>query len=411
MNDIVIVGGGHAGAQLCAQLATEGLGAQVRLVCAEPQLPYQRPPLSKQFLKSQAEPLQTQRDAAWFAAQSIQTHLGDPVERIDRELCCVTLASGMVLPYGHLVLATGTRTRRLAWLAPALQNVTVLRDAADASNLRDRLHQLLTTGKPLTVLGGGFIGLEVAATARLLGLQVRVIEAGPRLLSRSVSPHLAEFVLAHHRASGIEVHLNASVSSPEISHDHLVGWQRNGQFENIDELLSGIGGTPETRLAEMVGLGIDDGILVDRQMRSSDPRILAIGDCARLNALPGTVKGRPLRLESVQNAVDQAKAAAAFLVGREPPDKTVPVFWSEQGSLRIQMAGLMPDSDVQTALRPGKTESAFSLFHYTDEGLQCVESVNAPTDHLHAKKLLTARCSPPAASVSDLAIDLKSFLT
>jgi len=410
MNDIVIVGGGHAGAQLCAQLAAEGLGAQVRLVCAEPQLPYQRPPLSKQFLKSQTESLQTQRDAAWFSAQFIQTHLGDPVERIDRELRCVTLASGMVLFYGHLVLATGIRARRLAWLTPTLQNVTVLRDAADASHLRDRLHQLLATGKPLTVLGGGFIGLEVAATARLMGLQVRVIEAGPRLLSRSVSPRLAEFVLAHHRAAGIEVHLNASVSSPEISDDHLAGWLRNGQFETIDELLSGIGGMPETGLAEMAGLEIDDGVLVDRQMRSSDPRILAIGDCARLNALPGDCKSRPLRLESVQNAVDQAKAAAAFLLGREPPDKTVPVFWSEQGSLRIQMAGLMPDSDVQTALRPGKTESAFSLFHYTDEGLQCVESVNAPTDHLHAKKLLAARCSPPAASVSDLAIDLKSFL-
>jgi 3-phenylpropionate/trans-cinnamate dioxygenase ferredoxin reductase subunit len=299
MNDIVIVGGGHAGAQLCVQLAAEGLGARVRLIGAEPQLPYQRPPLSKQFLKSQAESLQTQRDAAWFAAQSIQTHLGDPVEGIDRELRCLTLASGMVISYGHLVLATGTRARRLSWLPPVLQNVTVLRDAADASNLRDRLNRLLTTGKPLTVLGGGFIGLEVAATARLMGLQVRVIEAGPRLLSRSVSPRLAEFVLAQHHAAGIEVHLNSTVSSPEINGEHLVGWHLNGHFETIDELLSGIGGLPETGLAELAGLEVDDGILVDQQMRSSDPRILAIGDCARVSLLSDTDKGHRLRLESV----------------------------------------------------------------------------------------------------------------
>jgi len=391
MNDIVIVGGGHAGAQLCAQLAAEGHGARVRLVCAEPQLPYQRPPLSKQFLKSQNESLQTQRDAAWFATQSIQTHLGDPVERIDRELHRVTLASGMMLSYGHLVLATGIRARRLTWLPPALQNVSVLRDAADASNLRDRLNRLLTTGKPLTVLGGGFIGLEVAATARLMGLQVRVIEAGPRLLGRSISPRLAEFVLAHHQAAGIEVHLNSTVSSPKITGEHLVGWHLNEHFETIDELLSGIGGMPETELAELAGLEVDDGILVDQQMRSSDPRILAIGDCARMSSLSDAGKSHRLRLESVQNAVDQAKIAAAFLSGLAQPEKTVPVFWSEQGQLRVQIAGFLPSMDYETVLRPGKNESAFSLFHHTAQGLSCVESVNAPVDHLSAKKLLAER--------------------
>jgi 3-phenylpropionate/trans-cinnamate dioxygenase ferredoxin reductase subunit len=143
MNDIVIIGGGHAGAQLCIQLAAEGLRGQTRLVCEEPQLPYQRPPLSKHFLKSMAETVQTQRDTAWFAAQSIETYLGDPVERIDREVRCVTLASGRVLSYGHLVLATGIRPRTLSWLPPTLQNVTVLRSAADASRLRERLHLLL----------------------------------------------------------------------------------------------------------------------------------------------------------------------------------------------------------------------------------------------------------------------------
>ena len=388
MNDIVIVGGGHAGAQLCAQLVAEGLGARVQLVCAEPHLPYQRPPLSKQFLKSQTESLQTQRDAAWFAAHSIQTHLGDPVERIDREHHCVTLASGTVLSYGHLVLATGIRARRLSWLPPALQNVSVLRDAADASNLRDRLNRLLTTGKPLTVLGGGFIGLEVAATARLMGLQVRVIEAGPRLLGRSVSPRLAEFVLAHHLAAGIEVHLDSTVSSPKIAGDHLVGWHLNGHFETIDELLIGIGGLPETGLAELAGLEVDDGILVDQQMRSSDPSVLAIGDCARISSPSDSGKGHRSRLESVQNAVDQAKIAAAFLAGRAQPEKTVPVFWSEQGQLRVQIAGLLPPTEYQTVLRPGKSESAFSFDHYTAEGLRCVESVNAPVDHLSAKKRL-----------------------
>lgn len=391
MNDIVIVGGGHAGAQLCVQLAAEGLGARVRLICAEPRLPYQRPPLSKQFLKSQTEPLQTHRDAGWFAGQSIQTHLDDPVEGINRELRCVTLASGAVLSYEHLVLATGTRARRLSWLPPALQNVAVLRDAADAWTLRDRLNRLLTYGKPLTVLGGGFIGLEVAATARLMGLQVRLVEAGPRLLSRSVSPRLAEFVLAQHQAAGIEVHLNSTVSSPKISDGYLAGWHLNGRLETIDELLVGIGGTPETGLAELAGLEVDDGILVDQRMRSSDPRILAIGDCARVSLLSEAGRGHRLRLESVQNAVAQAKIAAAFLVGSAQPEESVPVFWSEQGRLRVQIAGLLPPEDYETVFHPGKNESSFSLFHYSSEGLSCVESANAPGDHLNAKKLLAQR--------------------
>lgn len=391
MNDIVIIGGGHAGAQLCIQLAAEGLRGQTRLVCEEPQLPYQRPPLSKHFLKSMAETVQTQRDTAWFAAQSIETYLGDPVERIDREVRCVTLASGRVLSYGHLVLATGIRPRTLSWLPPTLKNVTVLRSAADASRLRERLHLLLTADRPLTVLGGGFIGLEVAASARLMGLDVRIIEAGPRLLNRSVSPRLAEFVLAHHQAAGIEVHLNSTVSNPKISDEHLVGWHLNGHFETIDELLCGIGGMPETGLAELAGLEVDDGILVDQQMRTSDPRILAIGDCARMSLLSDTGEGHGLRLESVQNAVDQAKIAATFLAGRAQPDETVPVFWSGQGDLRVQIAGLLPPIDYETVLHPGKNQSAFSLFHYTAGGLRCVESVNSPGDHLHAKKLLAER--------------------
>lgn len=411
---IVIIGGGHAAAPLCAALAEAGLGAQVHLVCAEPVLPYQRPPLSKAYLKNPAETLQAHRADAWYAQAGITLHRADPAVAIDRAAKTVTLQSGTVLPYGQLVLATGTRARRLAQLPAGLSNVAVLRDASDA----DKLRGVLAGAKSLTVLGGGFIGLEVAATARAQGLAVQVIEVAPRLLGRSTSAALSHHVLATHRAAGIQVDLGATLGDVEHDGQRLQAITVNGQRRAVDLLLLGIGAEAEDSLARTAGLACSDGngggIIVDASLRTSDPAILAIGDVARFPVSNRWATGGGLlRLESVQNATDQARAAALTLQGQRPAYAALPWFWSEQGALRLQMAGLLPAAGTPglvTHRRPGASDASFSLLHYLGDQLVCVESVNAPMDHVMSRKLLEAGINPAPAVAADPAVALKSLL-
>ncbi|MDP3165273.1 MAG: FAD-dependent oxidoreductase [Hydrogenophaga sp.] len=402
---IVVVGGGHAAAALCAALAEAGQGGRVHLVSAEHDLPYQRPPLSKSFLKKADEAIAPHKAAAWYAEQGIETHLGDPVEAIDREARVVLLRSGAALAYQHLVLATGTRARTLDALPPGLHNVHVLRNASDARSLRTRLSEMVAAGRRLTVLGGGFIGLELAASARQLGLEVGVLEVAPRLLGRSVSALLAEHVLAHHRSMGTEVQIGVRIDGFEIHEERLISMQVNGGQVAVDELVLGIGAVPETRLATACGLAVDNGVLVDACLRTSDPAVLAIGDCAAFL----TVDGARLRLESVQNANDQARTAAATLLGREEPYRALPWFWSEQGPMRLQMAGLLP-AQPETVRRAGANASSFTLFHLQDGLLRCAESVNAPMDHMMSRKLIEAGVPVERAALADPAILLKSLL-
>jgi 3-phenylpropionate/trans-cinnamate dioxygenase ferredoxin reductase subunit len=399
----VIIGGGHAGAQLCAALAEAGLGAQTDLVCAEAVLPYQRPPLSKAFLKSPDEALQPHRSDEWFAKAGIAVHLGDRAVAIDRQARKVRLASGTELPYACAVIATGAHARHLPHLPDGLSNVAVLRSADDATALRRRIG----AAEHVTVLGGGFIGLEVAATARALGKAVTVFEAAPRLLMRSLSPEVAEHVLATHRASGIDVRLGVAAGGFEIDGARLAALTVDGVREPVDLMVLGIGAAPEHTLATAAGLECENGIVVDACLRTSDPAILAIGDCA---SFPDPHGGpHRLRLESVQNANDQARTALATLQGREEPYRALPWFWSEQGALRLQMAGLAPANGVRHR-RAGATAGSFSMLHYAGARLVCVESVNAPMDHLMAKKLLEARKSPAPEDASDASKPLKSFL-
>lgn len=399
---IVIVGGGHAAAALCAGLAAAGQGARVHLVCEEPELPYQRPPLSKAFLKSAAEPLQLHRTEAWYAEAGITLHRADAAVAVDRARHSVRLASGIELAYAHLVLATGARARRLPHLAEGLANVAALRGAADAQRLRG----LLDAAQRLTVLGGGFIGLEIAATARALGKDVTLLESAPRLLPRSVSPELADHVLQTHRASGIDVRLGVAVGDFEVDGDRLKALAVEGRREPVELLVLGIGAAPEVALASNAGLACDNGVTVDEGLRSADPLILAIGDCC---SFPDHRGGRRLRLESVQNANDQARTALATLLGRDEPYRALPWFWSEQGGLRLQMAGLMP-LDGSRHRRPGATPASFSVLHYAADRLVCVESANAPQDHLAARKLLEAGRSVDPALACDPGVALKAHL-
>lgn len=399
---IVIVGGGHAAAALCAALAAEGQGARVHLVCAEPHLPYQRPPLSKSFIKDPNEAPQWHRDAAWYQAQGITVHAPDAAQSIDREARALVLASGLRLPYARLVLATGTRARTLPGLPTPLANVATLRTAADAQRLRGWIHA--QSGGDLLVLGGGFIGLEVAGTARQLGWTVKVLEAAPRLLARATSPALSGHILAHHRAMGTEVVLNAAVGAFRVDGDRLDAMQIDGAEVPVSHLLLSVGAVPEVALAAAAGLAVDNGIRVDAGLRSSDPSILAIGDCTCF-----AYRGHWIRLESVQNANDQARVATATLLERTASYQPTPFFWSDQGGLRLQMVGLWRDG-LQAVRRNGPTDTGFSLFHYDGDVLVAVESVNAPIDHLNARKLLEAGRSPPPAQVADPQVALKSLL-
>lgn len=400
---LVIVGGGHAAAQLCAALADAGEGAGVELVCDEAELPYQRPPLSKSFLKSLEQTVQLHRPESWYAERGIAVHRGDAAVAIDRERREVALASGRRLGYDTLVLATGTRARRLPSLPDDLDNVAVLRSAADALALRRRLH----AAPALTVVGSGYIGLEIAATARQLGLDVEVLESAPRPLARSVSPEIAAHVEAVHRAAGVRLRLGVRVGELEVEGSRLAALQVDGVRQAVGLLVLGIGAVPETALAHQAGLEVDNGIHVDAFMRTSDPTILAIGDCT---SFPEPHSGDRLRLESVQNASDQAKTAAATLLGRPMPYNALPWFWSEQGSMRLQMAGTLPPRDGDRGRRNGANSESFSLLHYIGDRFVCIESVNASADHIGARKLLEARRSPPLAMACDPAVPLKSFL-
>ena len=407
MNSIVIIGGGHAAAQLCAGLAEAGQAERVHLVCEEACEPYHRPPLSKTFLKSADQATQPHRPPNWFQEAGIHLHLGDPVVAIDRAAHTVQLRSGAVLPWERLVLATGSRARRLPALGEAaLDNVISLRAADEAQRLRDRLAQ----AEQVTVLGGGFIGLEVACTALALGKKVRVIESAPRLLGRAVSPELSAHVLATHRAAGMEIALSASAGGFQVEGSRLASIEVDGTRQPVDLLLLGIGAVPETALAQAAGLECADGIVVDAHMQTSDPAVLAVGDCTRF---PDRRAGRALRLESVQNANDQARTAVATLTGAPRAHDAVPWFWSDQGSLRLQMAGLVPAEGTpghKTVRRPGPNDTAFSLLHYVGDQLVCVESVNAPVDHMMSRKLLEAGRNPAPEAASDAAVPLKSLL-
>ncbi|ANY14586.1 NAD(P)/FAD-dependent oxidoreductase [Bordetella pseudohinzii] len=398
MRQIVIIGGGHAAAQLCGSLADAGQDLAVTLISEETQLPYHRPPLSKTFIKdATAEPTPLRPASAY---EGVRLLLGETATAIDAAARTVTLASGAVVAYDELVLATGARPRRLAALEPAPANLHYLRTASDARLLRDALAQ----ASRITVLGGGFIGLEIAATAAALGKQVEVFESQPRLLARSVSPEVSERVAAHLRDAGVVLHLGVSVEGFDLADGRVGALRAGGRSHPVALLIAGIGAVPETRLAEAAGLAVDNGIVVDSHMQTSEPHIHAIGDCA---AFPYLREGRRLRLESVQNANDQARTLAAVLCGQPADYRALPWSWSDQGALRLQIAGIAP-ADAERRLRPGPKPGSLSVMHFLDGRLMCVESINAPLDHMAARKLLDLAEHPPAEVLLDPAVALKT---
>jgi 3-phenylpropionate/trans-cinnamate dioxygenase ferredoxin reductase component len=403
MNErMVIVGAGQAGLQIAESLRAEGFGGAIGLLAGEKLPPYQRPPLSKAWLQGDlAEDRLFLRGAEALAAKNIDLRLGVVVTEIDRAGKAVRLADGSSLAYSGLALATGARARRPALPGADLAGVCVLRDMADAREISHRMD----AAQNMVVIGGGFIGLEVAATARKRGLPVIVIEALDRLMARAVTPRLSAFFADVHRMRGVDVVFGAQVAALEGRDGAVTAVvTATGQKFSADLVIFGIGAAPNDELAAAAGLEVARGIVVDSCGRTSDPHIVAAGDCTVFRR----DDGKMLRLESVQNAVEQAKAAAAALLGREKPFDATPWFWSDQYEFKLQMAGLSEGFDVCVE-RPG-SGAAFSLFYYRDGRLIAVDSVNRPGEHLLARKMLDAGVSPDPALAANPASDLRALL-
>ena len=401
---VVIVGAGQGGFQTAASLREQGYAGRVVLIGDEASLPYQRPPLSKAHLKLEAEDAQLHfRPDAFFAEKRIELRAPDRATAIDRAARRVVLASGERVAYDHLVLATGTRPRRPEWPGIDLQGVHLLRTVEDARQIRARLQ----TANRVVIVGAGFIGLEVAATAGAAGLPVTVIEFAERPLKRALSAEMATHLLRAHESRGVTFMLRTSVASIDGSDGHVTGVTTTGgrQVEG-DLVLIGIGVQPNTELAEAAGLAVNDGIVVDAHLVTSDPAISAIGDCARYPSVhhPGAV-----RLESVQNSVDHARAVAARIAGKPAPYDKLPWFWSDQGDLRVQMCGLSQESD-DVVFRGDPQTGKFSVLRYCGDRLTAVETVNHPAEHMTMRKILTLGGTLTRAQAADPAFKLASAL-
>ena len=400
---IVIIGGGHGGSQAAASLRADGYAGPLTLVTAETEIPYQRPPLSKAFLKDPAHDLLPLRPESFYAKQAIELRRGVEAVAIDRQDDVVRLADGSTIGFAGLVLAAGARPRVPAVGGIDLDGVFYLRHADDARRLRDRLHG----AGDVVVVGGGFIGLEIAATARLLGKTVTVLEAADRLMGRAAAPEISRHFLALHRGWGSDVRLDTPLGRIVGEGGKVVAVETAaGAAIPADIAVVGIGVLPNVELASGAGLAVDNGILVDDFMATGDPRILAIGDCV---AFHHWALGRRVRLESVQNAVDQGKTAAATLVGKREPYRAVPWFWSDQGDIKLQMVGLPTDA-TNSVLRGRPDSGSFSVFHFAGAKLVAIDSVNRPTDHMVGRRMIAAGTSPAPAVVADESTDLKALI-
>lgn len=404
---VVIVGSGQAGFQTASSLRSEGYDGPIRLIGEETHVPYQRPPLSKAFvLGKQDQARLLLRPEKYYGDHQIDLLTGEQAISIDTAGRSVTLASGGKISYDTLVLALGARNRTLPASGADLAGVCYLRTLADAIELKQRIEN----AQNIAVIGGGFIGLEVAASARTLGKPVTVLEAFPRLMARVVAPVVSEFFRSAHATRGVEIKLDAQVQEIRGSKGKVESLRlADGSVIAADLVVVGIGVLPNLELACEAGLetasGPPHGITVDELLRTRDPRIFAIGDCAEyLNSFAAA----RVRLESVQNAVDQAVCVARTIAGKPAPYHAVPWFWSDQFDLRLQMAGLPAGYD-RIVVRGSPEAGKFSVFYYNAGRLCAVDSINSPIDHLAARKMIAAGLSPSPEEAADLSVNLKTL--
>ncbi|ACB96419.1 NAD(P)/FAD-dependent oxidoreductase [Beijerinckia indica] len=399
---IVVVGAGHAGGTFVSLMREMGHEGPILVIGEETAAPYQRPPLSKDYLKGNlAEDSLFLRAPSFYEERKIIVRTGESVERIDREEKAIRLAGGDVEPYDVLVLATGSENRRLGVEGADLTNIFGLRTLAEAGLLK----QVLRPESRLAVIGGGYVGLEVAASARLLGADVVVIEREPRVLARVACEPLSRFYESHHRAQGVRIETGAQVTGFEGDAGSIAGVRlADARQFACDVAIVGIGAVARDRLAREAGLACDNGVRVDLDARTSDPSIYALGDVT-LRPLP-LYQDRMARLESVANALEQAKQAAASILGQPRPEPVVPWFWSDQYDVKLQIAGMPFDCDdmvIRGAIDSGK----FAIFHMRGDHIQAVEAVNAAPEFMGGRLLIASQQKVDRAKLADPTVSIK----
>jgi 3-phenylpropionate/trans-cinnamate dioxygenase ferredoxin reductase component len=400
---VAIVGAGQAGFQTAASLHQDGFAGRIMLIGDEPVMPYQRPPLSKSYLAGQSGVDELWlRPAEFYAKQHIELMYGDPATAIDREKRRLQLGSGREISWDHLVFATGARCRPLPVPGADLDGVFPLRTLADA----DVLQQRLAEANDIVVVGAGFIGLEFAAVAIARGARVHIIEITHHPMGRVVSVPTSRFFTDAHAQRGARVSLGVGVTRILSNGSGRVDEVETTDGRRIaaDLVLICIGVIPNAELAQQAGLAVDNGIVVDEYLITGDPAISAIGDCANFPTLFAPSR---VRLESVQNAVDQARCVAARLTGRSEPYQKVPWFWSDQGDLKLQIAGITVGHD-QSVVRGDPAARSFSVFCFRGDRLIGIESVNRTADHVAARRILSGEPGLSPQQAADENYDLRA---
>ena len=401
-DSVVIAGAGQAGLQVAASLRQEGFQGAIVMVGDEPGLPYQRPPLSKAYLLGNIGLANMHfRPASFFEEQRV-TLLHDSVVEIDRSNRRVTLASGRALEYGHLVLALGAHNRALPVPGAQLDGVFGVKTLADADALAPRLKHV----KNAVVVGAGFIGLEFAAVASALGVNVHVLELGERPMARAVSREMSDAFSQAHRSWGVHLDFRQGLTRIEGDNGKVCAVETSdGRRLEADLVVFGIGVVPNVVLALEAGLEVDNGIKVDAHLLTQDPSISAIGDVA---SFPSHLLDRHIRLESVQNAMEQARTVAARLAGKSAPYAALPWFWTDQRDLKLQIVGLGDGCDETVVLR-GEAPYQMTVLCFRHAQLVAVETLNRPADHMVARKLLARACPLTPSAAAMQGFDLKAY--
>lgn len=386
---VVIIGGGQAGIQAADSLRSGGCTDTITILAEEEGLPYQRPPLSKDYLAPAGRPAPLPlRPASFYEDNDIDLRTGVSAMDIDRDAQTVLISDGTVLSYDHLVLATGSRTRTLSCPGAETAGIYSLKTLQEAEDL----HAALAAARKVIVIGAGFIGLEFAAAARARGCSVTVLEFASRPMARALTPVMSEWFTAAYESNGTELRLNEGISHFEIGPDRRVSAAHSTENRRYaaDLVVVGVGVIPNDEIAARAGLETSNGIVVDQSLRTSDPRIFAIGDCANY---PNIHTRTRTRLESVQNAAAHGRHVAQAILGAPSSYEETPWFWSTQGALRLQMAGVSSPDDTTTVIGDPST-GKFSVLCHREGQLRAVESVNATADHMAARKLLEAGQGP-----------------
>lgn len=401
---IIFIGGGQATGQAVASLQQEGYAGKLTVISDEPWLPYKRPPLSKLYLRGKKpRKMLFVRQEESYQKQNIEFILGQRAESIDTSEQTVRIENGQSLSYSQLILATGSRVRRLSVPGIDSNKVFYLRDIIDS----DKMREALIASKKAIIVGGGYIGLEVAASARQLNTEITILEMEERILKRVTTTEMSSFFHNVHSNQGVKIHTNSRLQAIQDDGAQCQVKCADGSTMQADMVVVGAGIVPNMEIANASGIECNNGILVDAGCRTSAPNVWAIGDCTNH---PCQHTGTRIRLESVPNAIEQGRVVAANIMGKTKTHDAVPWFWSDQYDLKLQMAGFSETADC-SVLRGSEEAKKFVRFHLRDSILVGVDAVNNPGEFLLCKKLIVAKAKLNPSQLADPATDLKNFLT